>query len=315
MAGWPSSTFVMPAASSRSSSTTPRWPTRCATSSASRSIGTVVEPARGQREPGPADRRRSRSWSRSSRCCPTAAPLPFPIDDRVTVGEETRLRHRYLDLRRKSAGDAIRMRSKVNQICRDVLLAQEFLEIETPTLTRSTPEGARDFLVPVPAAARALVRPAPVAAAVQAAADGGRHGALLPDRPLLPRRGLPRRPPAGVHPARHRDVLRRAGRRDRRGRGRGPRTLAGRAGRRHRRGAAHDLRRGDAPLRLRQARPAIRPRARRRHGLLRRHPVPRVPGGACRRGGHARRRGPAAQAVRRAGRSGPSSAGPRAWPT
>ena len=79
----------------------------------------------------------------------TAAPLPFPIDDRVTVGEETRLRHRYLDLRRKSAGDAIRMRSKVNQICRDVLLAEEFLEIETPTLTRSTPEGARDFLVPV----------------------------------------------------------------------------------------------------------------------------------------------------------------------
>jgi aspartyl-tRNA synthetase len=79
----------------------------------------------------------------------TAAPLPFPIDERVTVGEEVRLRHRYLDLRRKSAGDAIRMRSKVNRVCRDVLLDREFLEIETPTLTRSTPEGARDFLVPV----------------------------------------------------------------------------------------------------------------------------------------------------------------------
>ena len=79
----------------------------------------------------------------------TAAPLPFPIDDRINVGEEVRLRHRYLDLRRKSAGDAIRMRSKVNQVCRDVLLDREFLEIETPTLTRSTPEGARDFLVPV----------------------------------------------------------------------------------------------------------------------------------------------------------------------
>ena len=77
-----------------------------------------------------------------------AAPLPFPIDDRITVGEEVRLRHRYLDLRRKAAGDAIRMRSKVNQICRDVLLDREFLEIETPTLTASTPEGARDFLVP-----------------------------------------------------------------------------------------------------------------------------------------------------------------------
>ena len=79
----------------------------------------------------------------------TAAPLPFPIDERVNVGEEIRLRHRYLDLRRKPAGDAIRMRSKVNQICRNVLLEQDFLEIETPTLTRSTPEGARDFLVPV----------------------------------------------------------------------------------------------------------------------------------------------------------------------
>jgi aspartyl-tRNA synthetase len=77
-----------------------------------------------------------------------AAPLPFPIDDRVTVGEEIRLRHRFLDLRRKAVGDAIRMRSHVNRICRDVLLAQDFLEIETPTLTASTPEGARDFLVP-----------------------------------------------------------------------------------------------------------------------------------------------------------------------
>ena len=78
-----------------------------------------------------------------------SAPLPFPIDDRATVGEEARLRHRYLDLRRASAGNALRMRSKVNQVCRNVLLDRGFLEIETPTLTRSTPEGARDFLVPV----------------------------------------------------------------------------------------------------------------------------------------------------------------------
>ena len=78
-----------------------------------------------------------------------SAPLPFPIDDRIAVGDEVRLRHRYLDLRRESAGQALRMRSKVNQIARDVLLARDFVEIETPTLTRSTPEGARDFLVPV----------------------------------------------------------------------------------------------------------------------------------------------------------------------
>lgn len=79
----------------------------------------------------------------------TSAPLPFPIDDRINVGDEVRLRHRYLDLRRQRPGDTLRMRSRVNQVARDVLLARDFVEVETPTLTRSTPEGARDFLVPV----------------------------------------------------------------------------------------------------------------------------------------------------------------------
>jgi len=78
-----------------------------------------------------------------------SAPLPFPIDDRTTVNDEVRLRHRYLDLRRKSAGDILRMRSRVSHIARSVLIEDDFIEIETPTLTRSTPEGARDFLVPV----------------------------------------------------------------------------------------------------------------------------------------------------------------------
>ncbi|GAA6526636.1 aspartate--tRNA ligase [Intrasporangium sp. DVR] len=80
-----------------------------------------------------------------------SAPLPFQIDERVTVGEEARLKHRYLDLRRpgaSSAGAAIRLRSKVNAAARKVLGERDFVEIETPTLTRSTPEGARDFLVP-----------------------------------------------------------------------------------------------------------------------------------------------------------------------
>ncbi|MEO8519111.1 MAG: aspartate--tRNA ligase [Dermatophilaceae bacterium] len=77
-----------------------------------------------------------------------AAPLPFQIDERVTVGEEARLRHRYLDLRRPGPAAAIRLRSKVNQAARAVLADRDFVEIETPTLTRSTPEGARDFLVP-----------------------------------------------------------------------------------------------------------------------------------------------------------------------
>src|SRR5262249_44515074 len=78
-----------------------------------------------------------------------AAALPFPIDDHVTVGEEARLRYRYLDLRRDKQAASIRMRSRASAIARSVLESRDFLEIETPTLTRSTPEGARDFLVPV----------------------------------------------------------------------------------------------------------------------------------------------------------------------
>lgn len=78
-----------------------------------------------------------------------SAPLPFPIDDSINVGDETRFKYRYLDLRRTSQGDALRMRSEVNRLAREVLHSRDFVEIETPTLTRSTPEGARDFLVPV----------------------------------------------------------------------------------------------------------------------------------------------------------------------
>ncbi|GIH79172.1 aspartate--tRNA ligase [Planobispora longispora] len=78
-----------------------------------------------------------------------SAPLPFPIEGNAGVSEEARLKYRYLDIRRQQVAQAMRVRSKATYLANEVLNEHGFVYVETPTLTRSTPEGARDFLVPV----------------------------------------------------------------------------------------------------------------------------------------------------------------------
>ena len=73
---------------------------------------------------------------------------PFQMDEYTSVGEEVRLKHRYMDLRRREMQNRLRLRSKITSIVRNFLESEEFLDIETPLLTRATPEGARDYLVP-----------------------------------------------------------------------------------------------------------------------------------------------------------------------
>jgi hypothetical protein len=136
-----------------------------------------------------------------------AEPLPFHAHE--NPGEEMRLKYRYLDLRRPDMQRKMRTRTRLVRRLRRYLDARGFQDIETPILTKATPEGARDFLVPARMHPGEFYALAAVAAAVQADPDDGGLRPLLPDRALLPRRSPARRSPARVHPARHGVRLRR----------------------------------------------------------------------------------------------------------
>jgi len=86
--------------------------------------------------------------ARSLETLSDAETPPFPIEDRIEAGEDLRLKYRYLDLRRPEMTAVLRLRHRIDAIIRDYMDERGFVEVETPILTRSTPEGARDFLVP-----------------------------------------------------------------------------------------------------------------------------------------------------------------------
>ena len=111
---------------------------------------------------------------------------PFPIEDRTEANEDLRLKYRYLDLRRPEMTQMLGFRHRVIRTIREYLDERGFVDVETPMLGRSTPEGARDFLVPARLLPGRVLRPAAVAAAAEAALDGRGPGPVLPDRPVLP---------------------------------------------------------------------------------------------------------------------------------
>ncbi len=137
----------------------------------------------------------------------TSVTPPFQIEDGIETSEDTRLRYRYLDLRRPEMMANLKLRSDFTFAIREALHNREFMEVETPSLFKSTPEAPR-LHRSQPHPAGQLLRPAAVPAASEAAAYGRWRRALLSGCQVLPRRGPACRPSARVHPGRYRDVLR-----------------------------------------------------------------------------------------------------------
>ncbi len=209
---------------------------------------------------------------------------PFEIQDGVGVDEAVRLRYRYLDLRRPEMQEVMLLRAKVTRAVRELPGRRGFHRHRDAGAGQEHPRGGARLRGPLAPAVRPLLRPAPVAPAVQATPDGGRLRPLLPDRQVLPRRGLEGRPPARVHPDRPGDVLRHFRRRHRLhggdvrpplpgGQGRG----AGPAHRAHHLAAIHGA------VRRRPPRPPLRHAHHRPHLHLRLERAPALPAGAGRR--------------------------------
>ena len=116
-----------------------------------------------------------------------ADELPMPVFGDQEYPEETRLKYRYLDLRREKLHNNIMKRGAIVDSLRTRMKTSGFFEFTTPILTASSPEGARDFLVPLAHPSRPILRAAAGAAAVQAADHDVRLRPVLPDRALLPR--------------------------------------------------------------------------------------------------------------------------------